>query len=98
MTSKAAWCRTRVQLPFMVSRADASGVGMRFDFNSRRGRMITRRTFTAGAATMLTAGHLSTRAMAATARLDLSTVEPYGNFHTHNVTAFDDAVKKHDEV
>ena len=56
--------------------------------------MITRRTFTAGAATMLAAGHLSTRATAATASWDLSTVWPDGNFHTHNAMAFADAVKK----
>ena len=56
--------------------------------------MITRRTFTAGAATMLAAGHLSTRGMAATASWDMSTVWPDGNFHTHNAMAFADAVKK----
>ena len=56
--------------------------------------MITRRTFTAGAVTMLAAGHLSTRAMAATASWDLSTVWPDGNFHTSNAMAFADAVKK----
>src|SRR5213080_3966955 len=82
-----------MRLRFTVSRADASGGGMRFDFNKRRGRMITRRTFTAGAATMLAAGHLSTRAMAATASWDLSTVWPDGNFHIHNAMAFADAVK-----
>ena len=59
--------------------------------------MITRRNFTAGAATMLAAGHLSTRAMAATASWDLSTVWPDGNFHTHNAMAFADAVKKQTE-
>jgi hypothetical protein len=56
--------------------------------------MITRRTFTTGAVTMLAAGHLSTRAMAATASWDMSTVWPDGNFHTHNAMAFADAVKK----
>jgi TRAP-type C4-dicarboxylate transport system substrate-binding protein len=56
--------------------------------------MITRRTFTTGAVTMLAAGHLSTRAMAATASWDLSTVWPDGNFHTHNAMAFADAVRK----
>jgi TRAP-type C4-dicarboxylate transport system substrate-binding protein len=43
---------------------------------------------------MLAAGHLSTRAMAATASWDLSTVWPDGNFHTHNAMAFADAVRK----
>ncbi len=56
--------------------------------------MITRRTFTTGAATMLAAGHLSTRAMAATASWDLSTVWPDGNFHTQNAMAFADEVRK----
>jgi TRAP-type C4-dicarboxylate transport system substrate-binding protein len=56
--------------------------------------MITRRTFTTGAATMLAAGHLSTRAMAATASWDLSTVWPDGNFHTRNAIAFAEEVKK----
>ena len=56
--------------------------------------MITRRTFTAGAVTMLAAGHLSTRGMAATASWDMSTVWPDGNFHTHNAMAFAEAVKK----
>ena len=56
--------------------------------------MITRRTFTAGAVTMLATSHLSTRALAATASWDLSTVWPDGNFHTHNAMAFADAVKK----
>src|SRR6186713_1655025 len=57
--------------------------------------MITRRTFTAGAVTMLATSHLSTSAMAATASWDLSTVWPDGNFHTQNAMAFADAVKKH---
>ncbi len=56
--------------------------------------MITRRTFTTGAATMLAAGHISTRAMAATASWDMSTVWPDGNFHTHNAMAFAEEVKK----
>ena len=42
--------------------------------------MITRRTFTTGAVTMLAAGHLSTRGMAATASWDMSTVWPDGNW------------------
>lgn len=36
--------------------------------------MITRRNFTAGAATLLAAGHTSTRARAATVSWDMSTV------------------------
>ncbi len=56
--------------------------------------MITRRTFTTGAATMLAAGHLSTRATAATASWDMSTVWPDGNFHTQNAMAFAEEVKK----
>src|SRR5256885_7781332 len=59
--------------------------------------MITRRTFTTGALTMLATGHLSTRVMAATASWDLSTVWPDGNFHTHNAMAFADADKKQTE-
>src|SRR5439155_10718751 len=35
MTSKAAWCRTRMRLRFTVSRADASGGGMRFGFQQK---------------------------------------------------------------
>lgn len=56
--------------------------------------MITRRTFTAGAASLLAAGHISTRARAATANWDMSTVWPDGNFHTQNAFAFADEVKK----
>jgi TRAP-type C4-dicarboxylate transport system substrate-binding protein len=56
--------------------------------------MITRRTFTTGAATMLAAGHLSTRAKAATASWDMSTVWPEGNFHTQNAMAFAEEVRK----
>ncbi|MEH2482439.1 TRAP-type C4-dicarboxylate transport system substrate-binding protein [Nitrobacteraceae bacterium AZCC 2146] len=56
--------------------------------------MITRRTFTTGAATMLAAGHLSTRAMAATANWDMSTVWPDANFHTQNAMAFAEEVRK----
>jgi TRAP-type C4-dicarboxylate transport system substrate-binding protein len=56
--------------------------------------MITRRTFTAGAATLLAASHLSTRAQAATTSWDLSTVWPDGNFHTQNAMAFAAEVKK----
>jgi TRAP-type C4-dicarboxylate transport system substrate-binding protein len=56
--------------------------------------MITRRTFTTGAATMLAAGHLSTRAKAATASWDMSTVWPDGNFHTQNAMAFAEEVRK----
>lgn len=56
--------------------------------------MITRRTFTAGAATLLAASQISTRAQAATTNWDLSTVWPDGNFHTKNAMAFADEVKK----
>lgn len=56
--------------------------------------MITRRTFTAGAATLLAAGHISTRARAATVSWDMSTVWPDGNFHTQNAFAFAEEVKK----
>jgi len=56
--------------------------------------MITRRTFTAGAATLLAASQISTRARAATASWDLSTVWPDGNFHTKNAKAFAEEVKK----
>jgi TRAP-type C4-dicarboxylate transport system substrate-binding protein len=56
--------------------------------------MITRRTFTTGAATMLAAGHLSTRAMAAPANWDMSTVWPDANFHTQNAMAFAEQVRK----
>jgi TRAP-type C4-dicarboxylate transport system substrate-binding protein len=56
--------------------------------------MITRRTFTTGAATMLAAGHLSTRAVAATASWDMSTVWPDANFHTQNAMAFAEKVRK----
>lgn len=49
--------------------------------------MITRRNFTAGAATLLAAGHISTRAQAATVSWDMSTVWPDGNFHTQNAMA-----------
>lgn len=56
--------------------------------------MITRRTFTAGAATLLAASQISTRAQAATASWDLSTVWPDGNFHTKNAMAFAEEVKK----
>jgi hypothetical protein len=37
---------------------------------------------------MLAAGRISTRAMAATASWDMSTVLPDGNFHTQNAMAF----------
>ncbi|KRR21556.1 C4-dicarboxylate ABC transporter substrate-binding protein [Bradyrhizobium lablabi] len=56
--------------------------------------MITRRAFTTGAATMLAVGHVSTRARAATANWDMSTVWPDGNFHTQNAMAFAEEVKK----
>ena len=56
--------------------------------------MITRRTFTTGAATMLAAGRISTRAVAATTSWDMSTVWPDGNFHTQNAMAFAEEVKK----
>lgn len=56
--------------------------------------MITRRHFTAGAATLLAAGHISTRARAATTSWDMSTVWPDGNFHTQNAMAFAEEVKK----
>jgi TRAP-type C4-dicarboxylate transport system substrate-binding protein len=56
--------------------------------------MITRRTFTKGAAAMLAAGHLSTRAVAATASWDMSTVWPDANFHTQNAMAFAEEVRK----
>jgi TRAP-type C4-dicarboxylate transport system substrate-binding protein len=56
--------------------------------------MITRRTFTTGAVTMLAAGHLSTRAMAAPTNWDMSTVWPDANFHTQNAMAFAEEVKK----
>ncbi|WP_315811447.1 TRAP transporter substrate-binding protein [Bradyrhizobium sp. SZCCHNR2028] len=56
--------------------------------------MITRRTFTAGAATLLAASHVSTRARAATTTWDMSTVWPDGNFHTQNAMAFAEEVKK----
>ena len=56
--------------------------------------MITRRNFTAGAATLLAAGHISTRARAATTSWDMSTVWPDGNFHTQNAMAFAEEVKK----
>lgn len=56
--------------------------------------MITRRNFTAGAATLLAAGHISTRARAATMSWDMSTVWPDGNFHTQNAFAFAEEVKK----
>src|SRR3954451_19624485 len=56
--------------------------------------MTTRRNFTAGAATLLAAGHISTRARAATVSWDMSTVWPDGNFHTQNAFAFADEVKK----
>src|SRR6478609_3978503 len=56
--------------------------------------MITRRTFTAGAAALLTASQISTRARAATTTWDMSTVWPDGNFHTQNAMAFAEEVKK----
>jgi TRAP-type C4-dicarboxylate transport system substrate-binding protein len=56
--------------------------------------MITRRTFTMGTAATLAAGHLSTRATAAAASWDMSTVWPDGNFHTHNAMAFAEEVRK----
>jgi TRAP-type C4-dicarboxylate transport system substrate-binding protein len=56
--------------------------------------MITRRTFTAGAATLLAASQIPTRARAATTSLDMSTVWPDGNFHTQNAFAFAAEVKK----
>ncbi|WP_315737666.1 MULTISPECIES: TRAP transporter substrate-binding protein [unclassified Bradyrhizobium] len=56
--------------------------------------MITRRTFTAGATTLLAASHVSTRARAATTTWDMSTVWPDGNFHTQNAMAFAEEVKK----
>lgn len=56
--------------------------------------MITRRNFTAGAATLLAAGQISTRARAATTSWDMSTVWPDGNFHTQNAMAFAEEVKK----
>ncbi|MGJ5181555.1 TRAP transporter substrate-binding protein [Bradyrhizobium oligotrophicum] len=56
--------------------------------------MITRRAFTAGAATLLAATQVSTRARAATANWDMSTVWPDGNFHTQNAFAFAEEVKK----
>ena len=56
--------------------------------------MITRRNFTTGAATLLAAGHISTRARAATVSWDMSTVWPDGNFHTQNAMAFAAEVKK----
>ncbi|WP_316237769.1 TRAP transporter substrate-binding protein [Bradyrhizobium sp. SZCCHNR1015] len=56
--------------------------------------MITRRTFTAGAAALLTASQVSTRAHAATTNWDMSTVWPEGNFHTQNAMAFAEEVKK----
>ena len=56
--------------------------------------MITRRSFTTGAATLLAAGQISTRARAATVSWDMSTVWPDGNFHTQNAIAFADEVKK----
>ena len=49
--------------------------------------MITRRTFTAGAAPLLAATQVSTRARAATTNWDMSTVWPDGNFHTQNAMA-----------
>src|SRR4051812_14770124 len=56
--------------------------------------MITRRNFTAGAATLLAAGHISPPARAATVSWDMSTVWPDGNFHTQNAFAFAEEVKK----
>jgi TRAP-type C4-dicarboxylate transport system substrate-binding protein len=56
--------------------------------------MITRRAFTTGAATLLAAGQLPTRARAATTSWDMSTVWPDGNFHTQNAMAFAADVKK----
>ncbi|WP_407154952.1 TRAP transporter substrate-binding protein [Bradyrhizobium sp. STM 3557] len=56
--------------------------------------MITRRTFTAGAATLLAASQISTPARAATTSLDMSTVWPDGNFHTQNAFAFAEEVRK----
>ncbi|WP_257165146.1 TRAP transporter substrate-binding protein [Bradyrhizobium sp. SRS-191] len=56
--------------------------------------MITRRTFTAGAATLLAGTQLSTKARAATTSWDMSTVWPDGNFHTQNAMAFAEEVKK----
>src|SRR3954468_11557099 len=56
--------------------------------------MITRRTFTAGAAALFTASQVSTRARAATTNWDMSTVWPDGNFHTQNAMAFAEEVKK----
>jgi TRAP-type C4-dicarboxylate transport system substrate-binding protein len=43
---------------------------------------------------LLAAGHISTRARAATTSWDLSTVWPGGNFHTQNAMAFAEEVKK----
>ena len=43
---------------------------------------------------MLAAGRISTRAVAATASWDMSTVWPDGNFHTQNAMAFAEEVKK----
>lgn len=66
----------------------------RFDVNEPEKRMITRRVFTAGIATLLAASQFSTRARAATVSWDLSTVWPDRNFHTQDAMAFADEVKK----
>src|SRR5712664_4720295 len=84
-----------MRLRFTVSPADASGGGFALRFQQTgEGSMITRRSFTTGAATMLAAGRISTHAMAATTSWDMSTVWPDGNFHTQNAMAFAEEVKK----
>jgi len=50
-----------MRLRFTASTADGSGGGFAFQFQQTGEGVITRRTFTTGAATMLAAGHLSTR-------------------------------------
>src|SRR5207248_4018513 len=90
-TSKAAWCPRAMRLRFTDARGDEPALCAG---SERRVGMITRRSFTAGAATLLAAGHISTRARAATASWDMSTVWPDGNFHTQNAFAFAEEVKK----
>src|SRR5205085_9995559 len=90
-TSRAGWSALTMQLGFMGSRGDEPGS---LRGSERRDGMITRRNFTAGAATLLAASQIPTRARAATVSWDMSTVWPDGNFHTQNAMVFAEEVKK----
>src|SRR3569623_1300473 len=90
-TSSAASCPRPMQLRFMDWRGDEPEATRA---NKAERSMTTRRSFTAGAATLRAAGHISTRARAATVSWDMSTVWPDANFHTQNAFAFAEEVKK----